>query len=120
MEWMLLAWRKFIDFSGRSRRKEYWMFVLGVVLASIVASIIDGIIFGTTVLGALVALAAFIPGIACQVRRFQDQDKSGWLVLLNLIPVVGSLIVLVFMLMEGTKGPNQYGPDPKSGGMTPA
>lgn len=61
------------------------------------------------------ALAVFIPSLAVQVRRFHDQDKSGWFVLLGLIPFVGGLIVLVFMVMEGTRGPNQYGPDPKSG-----
>jgi uncharacterized membrane protein YhaH (DUF805 family) len=119
MEWMLLAWRKFIDFSGRARRKEYWMFVLGVVLASIVAQIADAIIFGGLISG-LLGLAVIIPAIACQVRRFQDQDRSGWLVLLNLVPVIGNIAVLVMMCLEGTKGPNQYGPDPKSGAMATA
>ena len=58
-------------------------------------------------------LLLIIPGIAVQVRRFHDQDKSGWFVLLGLIPFVGGLIVLVFMCLEGTKGPNRFGPDPK-------
>jgi uncharacterized membrane protein YhaH (DUF805 family) len=60
----------------------------------------------------LVLLALIIPQSAVQVRRFHDQDKSGWFALLNLIPYLGALIVLVFMMIEGTTGENQYGPDP--------
>jgi uncharacterized membrane protein YhaH (DUF805 family) len=67
-------------------------------------------VFG--VLG-LFFLASIIPGLAVQVRRFHDQDKSGWMVLLGLIPSVGGLIILFFMLLEGTPGENYYGPDPK-------
>ena len=63
----------------------------------------------------LYSLIVLIPSIAVQVRRFHDQDKSGWFVLLNFIPYVGGLIVLVFMFLEGTKGENRYGPDPKAG-----
>ena len=59
------------------------------------------------------ALFTFIPNLAVAVRRLHDQDKSGWMILLALIPLVGGIIVLVFMLLDGTRGPNQYGPDPK-------
>ena len=120
MDWMLLPLRRFAEFSGRSRRKEYWMFVLGVVIAMVLLSIIEGILglagavaglYGPLTL--LVALVLLVPGIAVQVRRFHDQERSGWLVLLNLIPFVGGLIVLVFMCLDGTRGPNRYGPDPK-------
>lgn len=61
----------------------------------------------------LYVAAFFIPNLAVQVRRFHDQDKSGWFVLLGFIPYLGGLIVLVFMCLEGTRGPNQYGDDPK-------
>ena len=61
-------------------------------------------------------LAVIVPSIAVQVRRFHDQDKSGWFVLLNFIPYLGGLIVLVFMFLEGTRGPNRFGPDPKADG----
>ena len=60
------------------------------------------------------ALASIIPAIAVQVRRFHDQDKSGWFVLLNFIPIIGGLIVLVMMFLDGTPGPNRFGPDPKN------
>ena len=119
MDWMLMPLRKYADFSGRSRRKEYWMFLLGVVIAAIVLSVVENVLGFAGMFGpygpltTLLMLGVLIPSIACQVRRFHDQDKSGWFVLIGLIPFVGGLIVLVFMLMEGTRGPNQYGPDPK-------
>jgi uncharacterized membrane protein YhaH (DUF805 family) len=129
MEWMLMPYKRYADFSGRSRRKEYWMFVL---LFVIVYAVCFGLLFsggyasmmtGSGSLGPLgylggllllvFVLGSLIPAIAVQVRRFHDQDKSGWFVLLNFIPYVGGLIVLVFMCLEGTRGPNRFGPDPK-------
>ena len=68
---------------------------------------------GFLAVGAIFFLASFLPGLAVQVRRFHDQNLSGWLVLLGLIPYIGGIIVLVFMCIDGTKGPNQYGEDPK-------
>lgn len=121
MEWMLMPYRRYADFKGRSRRKEYWMFALLYLIVMVVCSAImfaggggePGIAFtiGTVLLG-LFVLGSFIPALAVQVRRFHDQDKSGWFVLLNFIPYLGGLIVLVFMLLKGTDGPNRFGPDP--------
>ena len=120
MEWMLLPLKRYADFQGRSQRKEYWMFALGVFIAAIVLSIIESIlglkgmvagIYGPLTL--LLILALIVPGIAVQVRRFHDQDKSGWFVLIGLIPLIGGIIVLVFMCLEGTRGPNRFGADPK-------
>ena len=112
--------KRYTDFSGRSRRKEYWMFVLGVFIVAVVLGIIEGILgLSGMVAGAYGPLTAIflmgiiVPSIAVQVRRFHDQDKSGWFVLLALIPFLGGLIVLVFMCLEGTKGANRFGPDPK-------
>ena len=133
MEWMILPYKRYFDFSGRSRRKEFWMFTLFVfIIEAIIFSIIfsqvpfteDAIaameangpsslfFWGFALLG-IFGLATIIPSIAVQVRRFHDQDKSGWMVLLNFVPAIGGLIVIVFMFIEGTKGPNRYGPDPK-------
>jgi len=125
MDWMLMPLRRYADFQGRSRRMEYWMFVLFTVLICLVPWILMAVLGGYSshpsplalipaLLLLVVALALIIPSIAVQVRRFHDQDKSGWLVLLGLIPFVGGLIVFVFMCLEGTQGPNQYGPDPKA------
>ena len=120
MEWMLMPLKRYADFSGRSRRKEYWMFVLGVFIAAIVLSIVEGVLGLSGMVGGvygplttILLLGVIIPSIAVQVRRFHDQDKSGWFVLLALIPFIGGLAVLVFMLLEGTRGPNRFGPDPK-------
>lgn len=134
MEWMLMPYRRYFDFSGRSRRKEYWMFFLLFVIVYAVAfalmfaggySMTPGLattappaeMGGMTMLGfgilAIFVLASIIPAIAVQIRRFHDQDRSGWFVLLNFIPYLGSLVVLVFMCLEGTRGPNRFGPDPK-------
>lgn len=127
MEWMLMPLRRYADFNGRSRRKEYWMFILlqviviipAVIIIMLVGAMDDGsggmssIAMIFMLLAGLFFLALLIPSLAVQVRRFHDQDKSGWFVLLNFIPYIGGLIVFVFMCLEGTKGDNQYGSDPK-------
>ena len=121
MEYMLLPLKRYADFSGRSRRKEYWMFILGytvsLIALAILALLLGGQPSGGTslmvILLGLLVLLLLVPSLAVQVRRFHDQDKSGWLVLLNFIPYVGGLIVLVFMCLEGTRGDNRFGPDPK-------
>jgi uncharacterized membrane protein YhaH (DUF805 family) len=122
MEYMFLPLKRYADFSGRSRRKEYWMFALFyILLLGVLFLLSDGLGgFGEGApsgpffwLFMLVILLLIIPSLAVQVRRFHDQDKSGWFVLLNFIPYVGGLIVFVFMCMDGTKGENRFGPDPK-------
>jgi uncharacterized membrane protein YhaH (DUF805 family) len=125
MEWMLLPLKRYADFSGRSRRKEYWMFTLMFVLAIVALSVVTGILGAFNgpeptklfvVPVGLLILALFVPTLAVQVRRFHDQDKSGWLVLLGLIPYIGGIIVLVFMCIGGTRSTNRFGPDPKDPG----
>ncbi|UKE49818.1 DUF805 domain-containing protein [Xanthomonas translucens] len=122
MEWMLMPLKGYADFSGRSRRKEYWMFTLLNIVVITVLMVLMGV-GGQNGTGALsmvavsllvlYSLAVLVPSIAVQVRRFHDQGKSGWYVLLGLIPWLGGVVVLVFMLMEGTRDANAYGPDPK-------
>lgn len=130
MEWMLMPLRRYVDFSGRSRRKEYWMFILGQIIVFAILAVIffmtspsgvtgagglpagGGLSMLVFALGALFVLAIFIPTLAVQVRRFHDQDKSGWFILLQFIPYAGGIIMLVFMCIEGTRGPNRFGSDP--------
>lgn len=126
MDWMFMPYRRYADFSGRSRRKEYWMFVLFTVIVYMAILLIGGGLGSVEEPGGLfsglsgILLIAFwvvtlVPAIAVQVRRFHDQDKSGWWILLGFVPIIGGLAVLVFMCFEGTRGPNEYGPDPKEG-----
>ena len=106
--------KKYADFSGRARRSEYWWFVLAEIIAL-------SILYGLTrvssiflILYFIVALALIIPGLAVTVRRLHDTGKSGWFILLGLIPFVGGIIILIFTVQEGTPGDNQYGPNPKA------
>jgi uncharacterized membrane protein YhaH (DUF805 family) len=123
--WMTQPLKKYADFSGRARRMEYWMFVVLNIGVSIVASILDrilgmgGMIGGMYGLLQLVAmLALLVPGLAVAVRRLHDQDRSGWWLLIALIPILGGLALLVFMFLDGTPGDNRFGSSPKgaSGG----
>ncbi|WP_315761410.1 DUF805 domain-containing protein [Sphingomonas sp. Y38-1Y] len=124
MQWMLLPLRRYADFQGRSRRLEYWMFTLFLTLVTLVAvlfALMTGMMnaddsqpgsFFLILLG-IGTIAVIVPSIAVQVRRFHDQDKTGWLVLLAFIPYIGGIIILVFMCLPGTRGTNRFGPDPK-------
>lgn len=127
MEWMLLPLKRYADFNGRSRRKEYWMFMLLQMIVLVVLGGIFGIAAaiggGDNGPGALAwvvfaiimifGLAMIVPGIAVTVRRLHDQGKSGWFYLISLVPYVGAIVLLVFMCIDGIPGPNEYGESPK-------
>lgn len=112
MEWYLKVLKQYADFNGRARRKEFWMFVLFNLLASLALSFV-GYIIGNSFLSTIYALAVFIPGLAVSIRRLHDIGKSGWMVLIALIPIIGAIWLIVLYATEGTYGENQYGPDPK-------
>lgn len=177
MEWMILPFKKYAQFSGRSRRKEFWMYILFVIIVTIVLSILDAMLGlgGSTysssslpdgatgyggsagvnggLLAGLFALATLIPSLAVQVRRLHDTNRSGWWILMPLVPYIGGAVLLlggalsgigsggmnamsggafalggflmliggvcaiallVFMCLDGTRGPNRFGPDPKN------
>jgi uncharacterized membrane protein YhaH (DUF805 family) len=105
---------QYATFSGRARRSEYWWFYLAYVIASVAASIIDGIL-GVMVLGVILALGLLIPSLAVSVRRLHDIGKSGWWLLIGLIPLVGVIVLLVFACQDSQPGTNQWGPSPKYG-----
>lgn len=117
MHWYLDVLKKYAVFSGRARRQEYWMFVLfnaiivGVLEIIAVAAGRAGI--AIFVLLWLYALAVFVPSLAVIWRRLHDTGRSGVWILIDFVPFVGWIILLVFMVTEGTRGPNAYGPDPK-------
>lgn len=119
MNWYLEVLRKYAVFTGRARRKEYWFFLLFNVLISFVLGLIDNMLglvmtnAGIGVLGGLYALAVIIPTIAVTIRRLHDSDRPGWWILLAFVPVIGSLVLLIFMVLDGNQGRNRYGEDPK-------
>ncbi|NDV90110.1 DUF805 domain-containing protein [Alteromonas sp. 345S023] len=119
MNWYIEALKKYAVFSGRSRRKEYWFFVLFNVIFSFVLGFIDGMMgnvhmeSGMGLLGGVYSLLLLIPGIAVSVRRLHDTNRTGWWVLLGLIPIIGALVLLIFMIQDSTPGENDYGQNPK-------
>jgi uncharacterized membrane protein YhaH (DUF805 family) len=104
---------KYADFSGRARRSEYWYFSLFSILVSIPTSLIAGAIH-LSIISFLVSLALLVPGLAVGVRRLHDTGRSGWWLLLILIPLVGAIVLLVFFVMDTSPAGDQYGPSPKS------
>jgi uncharacterized membrane protein YhaH (DUF805 family) len=140
MEWATLPLKRYAEFTGRSRRKEYWMYVLLLIVVGIVIGIVEGITGLRGMVGpygpisALFGLATFIPSLAVGVRRLHDTNRSGlWLLIgygplllmiagmlqftmiLSVVALIGFVVLLVFMVLEGNRGPNQYGADPKGG-----
>jgi uncharacterized membrane protein YhaH (DUF805 family) len=120
MQWYTDVIKKYVVFSGRARRKEFWMFVLFNVIISIVLGIIDKVI-GTDygngssgVLRTIYSLAVLLPSLGVTWRRLHDTDRSGWWILIGLIPIIGWIVLIVFYAQEGKAGDNQYGPDPKA------
>jgi len=127
MHWMLMPLRRYADFSGRSRRKEYWMFVLLNMLISAFVGLtflvgyyggmsqteMDMYLMPILVLACVLGLAFLVPGVAVTIRRLHDTDRSGWNLLCGLVPLIGAFMLLVFYITEGTPGPNRFGTDPK-------
>ena len=119
IDWAMRPLKKYADFSGRAPRAEYWWFYLLTVVAYIVAMILDSIIGaggagGFGLLSIVVMLGLFLPSLAAGVRRLHDTDRSGWWLLIALVPLVGAIVLLVFWVLEGTRGDNRFGPDPYS------
>ena len=120
MNWYLGVLKKYADFSGRARRKEYWFFVLFNVIINFVLAFLDGMLHMTTstgigVLSGLYTLAVLIPSIAVAARRLHDTGRSGWWMLIAFIPLIGWLVLLFFMVLDSQPGTNAYGPNPKEG-----
>jgi len=120
MNWYLEVLKKYAVFDGRARRKEYWYFFLISTVISIFLALIDSFTgtiseeAGLGLLSGIYALAVLIPGLSVTVRRLHDANRSGWWILIGLIPVIGGIALLVFMVLDSTPGDNQYGPNPKA------
>lgn len=120
MKWYLKVLNQYADFNGRARRTEYWMYTLFNMIFVVVAIILDnllGLKFSPEVpygfIYMIYGLAVLIPGLAVSVRRLHDVGKSGWFILIGLIPLIGAIWLLVLYCTEGTPGRNEYGVNPK-------
>lgn len=114
MNWYLKVLKQYADFNGRARRQEYWMFVLFNIIFSIVAGALDTTLGTWGAIGGLYALAILVPSLAVSVRRLHDIGKSGWMLLIALIPVIGVIWLLVLLITDSTPRSNQYGANPKN------
>lgn len=123
---------RYATFTGRARRSEYWIFTLVSAAIALALAVVDALVFGTGsvtalsgggsvsaavsigVLSTIYSLAVLLPGLAVTVRRLHDTDRSGWWMLLGFVPIVGGIVLLVLLALDGTRGPNGHGPDPKA------
>lgn len=113
------ALTNYATFAGRARRSEFWFFYLFLLLAQIGASILDGAIFGWAAsgpIGLVVSLGLLLPMIAVAARRLHDGGRSGWWMLIGLVPLVGWIIIIVWYCRRGEDGPNRFGADPRGAG----
>lgn len=113
MNWYLEVLKKYTVFGGRAHRTEYWMFFLINFLIAFGIFLVEGVLGLAGMLSLLYALAVFLPALAVLVRRLHDTGRSGWWVLVGLVPLVGGIVLLVFACLDSEPGPNAYGANPK-------
>jgi uncharacterized membrane protein YhaH (DUF805 family) len=117
MNWYLDAWKNYANFQGRARRKAFWMFALFNIIAIVALTFVEGLIglrgeSGYGILSGIYSLAVILPALALAVRRLHDTGRSGWWILIGLVPLVGGIILIVFYVLDSQPGSNQYGPNP--------
>ena len=120
MRWFVAALEKYAVFGGRSRRREYWYFVLFSSIITVLLFVVDGAIgtfdssLGLGLLSGIFSLAILVPTITVSVRKLHDIDRTGWWFLISLVPLIGSIVLFVFAVQDGTPETNRYGPSPKT------
>ncbi|MCL2919875.1 DUF805 domain-containing protein [Shewanella litorisediminis] len=112
MEYYIGAWKKYADFTGRARRKEFWMFFLFNLIVSVGMNLVD-MALGSMLVGTLYSLAVFLPSLAIGARRLHDTGRSGWWQLIALIPIIGIIVLIVFYCQD-SQDENDYGENPKA------
>jgi len=121
MNWYIEVLKKYTEFSGRARRKEYWYFALFNTIVSIILISIDSMVgtlnmeAGYGVFSTIYSLAVLLPSLGVSMRRLHDIGKSGWWILIGFIPLIGAIVLIVFFVKDSQPGDNQYGPNPKAG-----
>ena len=117
MSWYIDAIKNYVNFKGRSRRKAYWMWTLMNLIIVTIVLVLDIVIFGlgsVFPLTLVYGLFVLLPDLAVTIRRLHDVGKSGWWYLIQLVPLVGSIWLLVLLVTDSNPGENQYGPNPKA------
>ena len=119
---MFEAYKRYADFEGRASRSEYWLFALFVFLVAIGATVLNAILAGATgsqtagmpvmLIYGLFILGSFVPSLAVGFRRLHDTNRSAWWLLIAFLPIIGSIVLIVFYCLPGTPGPNRFGPAP--------
>ncbi|WP_133512838.1 DUF805 domain-containing protein [Candidatus Thiosymbion oneisti] len=113
MNWYIEVLKKYAVFTGRAHRTEYWMFLLINIIIAFAIGFIEGFMGSPGVVGMIYSLAVLLPGIAVGVRRLHDTDRSGWWLLIGLIPIIGAIVLIVFFVQDSTPGQNRFGSNPK-------
>lgn len=113
MNWYLQVLKKYTVFTGRAQRQEYWMFFLFNMIITIAIGFLEGFTGTLGMIGIIYSLAILLPGLAVSIRRLHDTNRSGWWLLIGLIPLLGTIVLLVFMALDSHPEENQYGPNPK-------
>lgn len=114
MNWYIGVLKQYAVFSGRARRTEYWMFTLINILIMIGLSIIESVLgISSGLFSTIYSLGVLLPSLGVSVRRLHDTNRSGWWILLALIPLIGAIVLIIFMVQDSTPGENQFGSNPK-------
>lgn len=120
MNWFITALKKYATFSGRSQRSEYWYFLLFYLIIYLVLAVVDGITgsfsakSGIGLLTGLFSFAMLLPGLSVAVRRLHDTGRSGWWIFIGLIPLIGGIVLIVFLVQDSEAGANRFGGNPKT------
>ena len=120
MNWYIEVLKKYTEFSGRARRKEYWYFVLFNVIVTVILTMLDSILglmstdTGYGVLSGIYSLAVLLPALGVAIRRLHDIGRTGWWILIGFVPLIGLIVLIIFFVKDSQPGENQYGPNPKA------
>ncbi|TKD70009.1 DUF805 domain-containing protein [Pseudalkalibacillus hwajinpoensis] len=113
MNWYIKGLKDYVNFNGRARRKEYWMFTLFNIIISVILSLLESVVGLAPFLTTIYSLFILLPSLAVTVRRLHDTGRSGWWILIGLIPFIGGIVLLVFACLDSELKENRFGPNPK-------
>jgi uncharacterized membrane protein YhaH (DUF805 family) len=113
VEWYIKVIKNYVGFEGRARRTEYWMFFLFNAIITFLLSLVENFANISNVLTGIYGLLTLLPSLAVGARRLHDTGRSGWWLLIGLIPFIGAIILLVFFCLDSEESENRFGPNPK-------